>query len=357
MPATSMRLPPRAQASGRLARRVVANHRRLTGRHVRSDADGGVRARAAAAWDPLGVDDGRRSGEGEASSSSASAYPSPAVAAAAADELWRLDPFGLGLAMHALQSRARDVRAPAQQRASSTGGGGGDPNNFSRFWGSDLPSKVVALILLIMLSRVGVYIPLPGVDVKAFSESVQEGGLLSYIDSLSGGSISKVGVFSLGIVPYINASIVFQLLTSAFPSLKQLAREEGKYGKKKFDQYQKYAALGFAAVQVRPPIPPSRSPLAPLPLPAINHAIVILTLFSCLLPHSFPILPSTPLSPLPPFPPLPLFSALLSLLSNPAGLRSVPIHPPVRGHLRRGVAHHERFHVDGGGGCVNHDCG
>jgi SecY len=116
---------------------------------------------------------------------------------------------------------------------------------------------------LIAFSRLGVYLRLPGVDVDRFAESMRGGGLLGYIDALSGGSISKVGVFSLGghrpsvhlctratlsaacamlpvgssvfvaaaappgIVPYINASIILQLLATAFPSLKKLQREEG----------------------------------------------------------------------------------------------------------------------------------
>ena len=67
--------------------------------------------------------------------------------------------------------------------------------------------------------------------------------------SASGGSISKVGVFSLGIVPYINASILFQLLATAFPSLKKLQREEGPQGRARFQQYQKLAALAFAVAQ------------------------------------------------------------------------------------------------------------
>ena len=135
-------------------------------------------------------------------------------------------------------------------RASSSGSTGSSGGSFSEnFFNSKLPNKILQLLVLIAISRAGVYIPLPGVDTKAFGETLQGGGLLSYIDTLSGGSISKVGVFSLGIVPYINASIVFQLLTTVFPSLKTMAREDGQYGRKKFERYQKAAALGFAIVQ------------------------------------------------------------------------------------------------------------
>eukprot|EP00983_Pelagomonas_calceolata_P091064 1157497-Pelagomonas_calceolata.AAC.9 len=69
------------------------------------------------------------------------------------------------------------------------------------------------------------------------------------VDTLSGGSISKVGLFSLGIIPYINASIVLQLLAAAFPALKKLQREEGAQGRARFQYYQKLGAFVFAIVQ------------------------------------------------------------------------------------------------------------
>ena len=75
------------------------------------------------------------------------------------------------------------------------------------------------------------------------------GGLLGYVDALTGGSISKVGLFSLGIVPYINASIIMQLMTSVFPQLKKLQREEGPSGRQKFAQIQKIVTLVFALAQ------------------------------------------------------------------------------------------------------------
>lgn len=135
--------------------------------------------------------------------------------------------------------------APGRTRPSSRDGGspGGD------FWSGQLPKRLALLLGLIVLSRIGVYIRLPGVDVDKFAEAMSGSGLLGYIDTLSGGSISKVGLFSLGIVPYINASILLQLLATAFPSLKKLQREEGPQGRARFTLYQKLAALGFAIVQ------------------------------------------------------------------------------------------------------------
>ncbi|KAK9834079.1 hypothetical protein WJX81_008587 [Elliptochloris bilobata] len=127
--------------------------------------------------------------------------------------------------------------------------GKSEESGFGEFFKGDLPKKLGIMLALIVFSRIGIYIPLSGVDISRFAESMQGGGLLGYVDALSGGSISRVGVFSLGIVPYINASIVLQLLSSAFPELKKLQREEGEQGRARFEIYQKLLALGFAVVQ------------------------------------------------------------------------------------------------------------
>jgi len=121
--------------------------------------------------------------------------------------------------------------------------------NFQSFLKSELPGKLAILLSLVVVSRLGVYVRLPGVDVDGFSAMMQNSGLLGYVDTLSGGSISKVGLFSLGIIPYINASIVLQLLAAAFPALKKLQREEGAQGRARFQYYQKLGAFVFAIVQ------------------------------------------------------------------------------------------------------------
>jgi len=139
--------------------------------------------------------------------------------------------------------RARSLLCRVAKPPGLSSGGGGD------FWGSPLPGKLATLCGLLLVSRVGVYLPLEGVDRDAFAAAVQGSGLLGYMDTLSGGSISKVGVFSLGIVPYINSSIVFQLLASALPQLQRLQKEEGEAGRRTFAQYQRYGALAFALVQ------------------------------------------------------------------------------------------------------------
>jgi hypothetical protein len=145
-------------------------------------------------------------------------------------------------------SAVATARASSGAGASSSGAGGGSATasqqeeegfSWSAFWNGPLPGKLAGLLGLIVLSRVGVYVRLPGVDVDAFGETMASNGLLGYVDALSGGSISKVGLFSLGIIPYINASIVLQLFSAAFPSLKKMQREDGPQGRARFQWYQK----------------------------------------------------------------------------------------------------------------------
>ena len=172
-------------------------------------------------WDPLGILPSVRGLDGEMTTSMSMALAKNGIGYEGKKRGGRVAAFG----------------------GDSGGSTGGD------FFSSDLPKKVAILLGLIIFSRLGVYVRLPGVDVDKFSEAMSGSGLLGYIDTLSGGSISKVGLFSLGIVPYINASILLQLLATAFPSLKKLQREEGPQGRARFTLYQKLAALAFAVVQ------------------------------------------------------------------------------------------------------------
>lgn len=131
---------------------------------------------------------------------------------------------------------------PSATRAMSSGRSGGPSGDakMGDFFGGKLPGKIATIFALLVLSRVGTYIPISGVDRAAFAESLAGGGgMMAYADTLTGGSISKLGIFSLGIVPYINSSIIFQLLGSVFPELKKLQKEEGEAGRRKFQQYQR----------------------------------------------------------------------------------------------------------------------
>jgi hypothetical protein len=109
------------------------------------------------------------------------------------------------------------------------GGGGGD--FFGEFMGGKLPEKIATVLALLVVSRIGTYIPISGVDRAAFAESLAGGGgMLGYVDTLTGGSISKLGIFSLGIVPFINSSIIFQVRrVSRVRSRPLLRRRDGSF--------------------------------------------------------------------------------------------------------------------------------
>ena len=140
--------------------------------------------------------------------------------------------------------RTTSSRQSTKTSAFGTSSGGDDDGNFGDFFSGDLPQKVATILALLVVSRIGAYIPVSGVDRTAFAESLSNtGGVMSYVDTLTGGSISKLGIFSLGIVPFINSSIIFQLLSSVFPELQKLQKEEGESGRRQFMQYQRYVLL------------------------------------------------------------------------------------------------------------------
>ncbi|XP_061360444.1 preprotein translocase subunit SECY, chloroplastic isoform X2 [Gastrolobium bilobum] len=121
--------------------------------------------------------------------------------------------------------------------------------DFGDFFKGPLPGKFLKLLGFLALSRLGVYIPLGGVNREAFVGNLDQNSLLSTLDSFSGGGIGRLGICSLGIVPFINAQIVFQLLAQIYPKLQDLQKREGEAGRKKVLQYTRYASVGFAIVQ------------------------------------------------------------------------------------------------------------
>ncbi|MGL5244468.1 MAG: preprotein translocase subunit SecY, partial [Sarcina sp.] len=106
----------------------------------------------------------------------------------------------------------------------------------------DLRKKILWTLLLVAIFRMGSYIPVPGVDTAAIKAMTQQGGLIGFYDLISGGSLSRFSILALGVVPYINASIIMQLLTVAIPSLEQLSKE-GDDGRKKIQKVTKYASV------------------------------------------------------------------------------------------------------------------
>jgi preprotein translocase subunit SecY len=107
-----------------------------------------------------------------------------------------------------------------------------------------LRGRILVTLGLLILARLGTFIPVPGVDRVAFAESIKNSPTVGFLDIFSGGALSTVGIFALGIIPYINASIIIQLLTTALPSLEKLQKEEGEAGRRKISQITRYVAVG-----------------------------------------------------------------------------------------------------------------
>ena len=111
----------------------------------------------------------------------------------------------------------------------------------------DLRKKIIWTVFLIAIFRMGSYIPVPGIDTDSLKALTQSGSLVSFYDLISGGSFSRFSIFALGVVPYINASIIMQLLTVAIPKLEQLSKE-GDDGRKKIQKITRYASIVIGAM-------------------------------------------------------------------------------------------------------------
>jgi preprotein translocase subunit SecY len=111
----------------------------------------------------------------------------------------------------------------------------------------DLRKKIIATFLLLMVYRLGVYIPVPNLNAAVLAQMANEqGGLFGFMNIIGGGAFSKASIFAMNITPYINASIIMQLLTMAIPALERM-QKEGEEGRKKLAQWTRYATviLGF----------------------------------------------------------------------------------------------------------------
>jgi preprotein translocase subunit SecY len=114
----------------------------------------------------------------------------------------------------------------------------------------DLKKRIWFTILVLVVYRLGTYIPLPNINPAVVAEFTRAhaGGLFGILDLFSGGAIGRMTVFALNIMPYISASIIVQLLTSMSPHLMAL-KKEGEAGRRKINQYTRYSAVGLALVQ------------------------------------------------------------------------------------------------------------
>ncbi|MGB3406265.1 MAG: preprotein translocase subunit SecY [Jannaschia sp.] len=122
-------------------------------------------------------------------------------------------------------------------------------------WGAfgkakELRQRILFTIGLLIIYRIGTYIPVPGIDAGALRDFVEQAaaGLGGVLNMFTGGAIGRMGVFALGIMPYISASIIVQLMTAMVPQLEQL-KKEGEAGRKKINQYTRYGTVALATLQ------------------------------------------------------------------------------------------------------------
>jgi preprotein translocase subunit SecY len=122
---------------------------------------------------------------------------------------------------------------------------------FNIFKIPELRRRIIFTLALLSVCRLGAHIPAPGIDGQAlatFWKQMAEGTIFGFIDMFSGGALGQMTIFALGIMPYITASIIFQLLTVVIPRLEQLAKE-GEEGRKKITQYTRYGTVIIGIVQ------------------------------------------------------------------------------------------------------------
>lgn len=114
----------------------------------------------------------------------------------------------------------------------------------------DLRKRILFTLLMLLIYRIGVFVPVPGVNSAYIENLVSQGSntLLGLMNIISGGAFGKYTIFAMGIIPYINASIIMQLLQVAIPRLEALAKE-GEEGRKKIAQYVRYLTVVFAFIQ------------------------------------------------------------------------------------------------------------
>jgi preprotein translocase subunit SecY len=112
----------------------------------------------------------------------------------------------------------------------------------------DLKRRFFFLLGALFVYRIGAHIPTPGIDADAMAKLFESGGVLGFLDLFAGGALRRFSIFALGVTPYINSSIVMQLLTVVVPSLEKM-QKEGEDGRKKIVQYTRLGTVFFALVQ------------------------------------------------------------------------------------------------------------
>jgi preprotein translocase subunit SecY len=114
----------------------------------------------------------------------------------------------------------------------------------------ELRNRIFFTLGALIVARLGTYIPMPGIDPASLAQQINQagGGLLDVFNVLAGGAVERMAIFALGIMPYISASIIIQLMTTVFPELEAL-KKEGEAGRKVINQYTRYGTVALAVVQ------------------------------------------------------------------------------------------------------------
>jgi len=123
--------------------------------------------------------------------------------------------------------------------------------NFGSFAkATELRQRLLFTFGVLIVARLGTFIPMPGIDPTALAHMIsqQQGGLLDVFNVLAGGAVQRMAIFALGIMPYISASIIIQLMTTVVPRLEEL-KKDGEAGRKTINQYTRYGTVGLAALQ------------------------------------------------------------------------------------------------------------
>src|SRR5438874_2955119 len=125
---------------------------------------------------------------------------------------------------------------------------------FTIFKIPELRKKIFITLIFLAVYRIGYYVPLPMIDQVELEKKMSQaqsgalGQVIGFVSLFSGGNLSQACIFSLGIMPYISASIIFQLLASVYPPLEKL-QKEGEAGRKKINEYTRYATVPICMVQ------------------------------------------------------------------------------------------------------------
>lgn len=112
----------------------------------------------------------------------------------------------------------------------------------------DLRRKIIITLVLLFVYRLGSFIPVPFIDTAQLSQLVNDSGIFGLFDIISGGNFGNFTIFAMSITPYINASIIMNLLAFAIPALEAL-QKEGEEGRKKLAQYTRYLTIVLALIQ------------------------------------------------------------------------------------------------------------